>query len=147
MDGRKIIYTIGHSNKSVAVFVEMLQRYGIETLVDVRTTPYSKYNSQFNREDFRKELNTVGIRYDWRGKNMGGLGDNVDEEATIDEYVYRANNDEVIALCCSEGKPEDCHRFYDLAPKFRDKGLEVQHILWDGTTKKHPSSSPMFPSL
>ena len=44
------LYTIGHSNLPEQEFIRLLQKYEVRTLVDVRSTPYSKYNPQFNRE-------------------------------------------------------------------------------------------------
>ena len=44
------IYTIGHSNYSIERFVNMLRKYEIDVVVDIRGTPYSKYNTQYNKE-------------------------------------------------------------------------------------------------
>ena len=33
------LYTIGHSNRSLTEFLELLERHGIESLVDVRSAP------------------------------------------------------------------------------------------------------------
>ena len=40
------IYTIGHSNYPEEKLIDMLKNYNIDTVVDIRGTPYSKYNVQ-----------------------------------------------------------------------------------------------------
>jgi uncharacterized protein (DUF488 family) len=52
------IYTIGHSNQTLANMLDVLNKYNIEVLVDVRSIPYSKYASQFNREKLSPMLLT-----------------------------------------------------------------------------------------
>ena len=52
------IYTIGHSNQSLDEFYEMLKNQGITCIIDVRSMPYSKYTSQFNKESITIHLIT-----------------------------------------------------------------------------------------
>ena len=44
------IYTIGHSNYTMERLIDMLEYYNINCVVDIRGTPYSKYNIQFDKE-------------------------------------------------------------------------------------------------
>ena len=48
------LYSIGHSNHSIEKFISLLDENGIEQLVDVRTSPYSRYNPQFNKENLQQ---------------------------------------------------------------------------------------------
>jgi uncharacterized protein (DUF488 family) len=48
-----IAYTIGHSTRTIEKFIEILQSYKIETVVDVRTMAASRHNPQFNENDLR----------------------------------------------------------------------------------------------
>ncbi|WP_373027523.1 DUF488 family protein, partial [Sulfurimonas sp.] len=50
----KTIYTIGHSIYEIEDFVELLKQNQINTIVDVRSTPYSKFAPQYNRETLKK---------------------------------------------------------------------------------------------
>ena len=50
------IYTIGHSNVEPGDVVELLRSHGIEAVLDVRSSPYSKHAPQFNREAFAEDL-------------------------------------------------------------------------------------------
>ena len=50
------IYTIGHSNYTMERLIDMLEYYNINCVVDIRGTPYSKYNIQFDKEAIRYTL-------------------------------------------------------------------------------------------
>lgn len=51
-----ILYSIGHGNQSIDKFIQLLEDNGIMTLVDVRTSPYSRYNPQFNKDNLEHLL-------------------------------------------------------------------------------------------
>lgn len=44
------LYTIGHSTHTTEKFIELLIMHSINTVCDVRSSPYSKFNPQFNSE-------------------------------------------------------------------------------------------------
>lgn len=50
------IYTIGHSNYTVERLIDMLRHYNINCVVDIRGTPYSKYNIQFDKDTIKYTL-------------------------------------------------------------------------------------------
>jgi uncharacterized protein (DUF488 family) len=126
------VYTVGHSNKGSDELAALLVEAGIETIVDVRSRPYSRWNPQFNRETLKATLEVAGIGYDYRGKNLGGLDGNVHFHETIDELVRRAGSDERLAVMCSEGSHLKCHRHSDLEPAFLRAGADVAHLQWTG---------------
>ena len=126
----KKIYTVGHSNKSIEEFVALLDTRGIALVVDARSIPFSKANPQFNRPSLAHSLSRNGIDYLWRGKNIGGLEKNVDQEETIDDIV-RLSENLPLAVMCSEADYRQCHRYSVLTPLFEARGVEVEHIVWD----------------
>jgi len=67
-----IIYTIGHSNVTVQKLIELLKAYGIEVVMDVRSEPYSKYASHFNKREIEPELRKHGFEYCFYGEKLGG---------------------------------------------------------------------------
>src|SRR5262249_39712172 len=67
-----MIYTIGHSTRPEKEFIELLKQYSIQTLVDVRTLPRSRWNPQFNSTSMQKSLPAAGIEYSHEPK-LGGL--------------------------------------------------------------------------
>ena len=55
--------TIGHSNRSLAEFVAMLQEAGVDLLIDVRTFPRSRANPEFNIDRLPDDLERFQIGY------------------------------------------------------------------------------------
>jgi uncharacterized protein (DUF488 family) len=126
---KRVIYTIGHSTKSLTDFAERLKAYEIDRVIDVRTKPYSRWCPQFNRNQLEVSLAEIDINYDWRGNNLGGLADNVDYDKTLQWVLDRAKY-ENIALMCSEGDYHKCHRYLMLTPDLLALGMEVRHITY-----------------
>ena len=71
--GKSTIYSIGHGNKQFDELVSELKRYGIEFLLDVRSSPMSKFNFHFNRAWLEKDLPDNNITYEFLGEYLGGL--------------------------------------------------------------------------
>lgn len=76
------LWTIGHSNHPLEVFLDLLNRHGIELVADVRSSPYSRYASQFNREPLQAAIRDQGIKYRYYGDRLGGR---VDDPSCYDE--------------------------------------------------------------
>jgi len=131
MENEKIIYTIGHSTLTNEEFIKLLKGNKIQTLVDVRTVPYSKWTPQFNRQNLSFDLRLQGIKYEWRGNNLGGKGINVNFEGSIDELAERCQN-EIIVLMCSEADYKKCHRYQLISPNLEKLGVKVKHITSKG---------------
>ena len=124
-----LIYTIGHSNRSLNEFVTRLKDYDIERLVDVRTRPYSRYCPRFNKNSLSEQLASYGIVYDFKGERLGGLGENTDYDGAITELAELAKT-ERIAICCSEADFKKCHRHTMIEPDLTKSGVKVEHILY-----------------
>lgn len=151
MPERKTIFSIGHSNHVTAAFIRLLRQHEIETLVDVRSQPYSRWNPQFNRENLATNLQEAGIEYVFMGDSLGGrpqqpaLYEPGSERPNYDLQaqtpVYREGVDRLRALAgerrtvmmCSEGDPDTCHRKLLITETLLQEGDDVQHILPDGT--------------
>ena len=152
MSGMRIL-TIGHSTHALEAFVNLLQRYDVVKLGDVRSTPYSRYNPQFNREPLANSLAAVGLEYVFLGAELGGRSDDPScfENGRIRydrlsatrgfqeglERVIREATGSRIALMCAEKEPLECHRALLVAPALEAKGVVVQHILADGGLEAH----------
>ena len=66
------VLTIGHSNHEPQAFVSLLRTHGVDAVVDVRSAPYSRYLPHFNKEHLERILRESGIRYAFKGKELGG---------------------------------------------------------------------------
>ena len=147
------LYTIGHSNHGIEVFIDLLHRHGITVLSDVRSHPYSRYATHFSHEPLKAALTRAGISYAYLGKELGARSDNpacyiqgkVQYDRLAQEPQFAQALERVrqgmeryrIALMCSEKDPLDCHRAILVARKFFESGIPVNHIHADGTLESH----------
>lgn len=151
--GSPALLSIGHSIHPIEVFVALLRRHMVESVADVRSTPFSRFNPQFNRHALERELHASGIRYLFLGGELGGRpdGDRFYDheghvlygrmaasprfESGIAQLVERAKQSRV-AILCSEENPACCHRFLLVTRVLHDRGIEVTHIRGDGSTQR-----------
>lgn len=124
------IWTIGHSNKDITEFLGLLVRADIQTVIDCRSKPRSRWQ-QYNEIMLNSYLDATRIVYEFRGCNLGGLSGNVYFEETLDELCERAEAGERIALMCSEGDPKNCHRGTVLTPELNNRGIQIEHLLYE----------------
>jgi len=142
------LFTIGHSTHSWEKFLELLRQHHVEEVPDVRSSPYSRRNPQFNRETLQAALRQQGIAYIFLGEELGarrsepecyvnGRADYVLIARTpafargLDRLVQDAAKMR-IALMCAEKDPLDCHRCILVSPRMKARGINVQHIHADG---------------
>jgi uncharacterized protein (DUF488 family) len=128
------IYTLGSSNRSLDEFLELLQSYGIEVLLDVRRFPTSRFD-HFKRENLEKAVVEAGIRYIYLGAELGGY-----RTGGYPRYMETPAFSEGIqallqivkgkrgCILCAERLPWRCHRRF-IAQALRDQGQETIHIL------------------
>jgi uncharacterized protein (DUF488 family) len=123
----KKIFTIGHSLTKIEDFISLLAKCEVKVLIDVRTYPRSNRARQFNQASLIDSLRNVDIEYLYRGNNLGGYGENIDYEKTINQIANLAQTTNLV-LMCSEGNPKKCHRYSLLTPEFQKRGFEVVHL-------------------
>lgn len=143
------ILTVGHSNYAVEKLLGLLRQHRIDVLVDVRSQPYSRFASQFNREQLDWDVTKAGIRYLFLGEELGGrqLGKitSLDERLAIADEVaalpaFQRGIDRLvngagthqIALLCAEEDPTECHRRLWVGRAVQGRGVMVNHIRGDG---------------
>ncbi len=147
--GTYAVYTIGHSNHSLDVLSNLLSEHRVDVLADVRSAPYSRFNPQFNREPLAVALERRGIEYMYFGRELGGRPndpacyeggrvryDRIAETERFRDGLIRltgAARKHRVALMCAEKEPLDCHRTLLVARSLDARGVDVQHILADGT--------------
>ena len=137
------VYTVGHSNHEADAFVGILRQHGIELVVDVRSTPYSRYVPQANRENLARTLESAGIAYRWLGEPLGGKpeGTSGDYDELRSSPAFRQGVDSLLdlaaksrtAIMCSEGDHRQCHRHKLITPALLDHSAQVLHIQRDGS--------------
>lgn len=125
---KNTIYTIGHSNRGFSEFLQRLKENNIDTLIDIRSIPRSRFCPQYNRIALSQELEKEDITYIFKGKNLGGRGENVKYEETIDELAEMVEFGQNVCVMCSEANYKDCHRYSMLEPSFKQRGVKTTHI-------------------
>lgn len=68
----KTVFTIGHSTRTIAEFAGLLQKAGVDMVVDIRTVPRSRTNPQYNEDSVADTLAPYQIGYR-RIASLGGL--------------------------------------------------------------------------
>lgn len=148
------IYTIGHSTRSLADFIALLERSRVERLIDVRAFPGSRRHPQFNKEALGGSLPEHGIEYlhmptlggrrrarpdapptAWRNEGFRGYADYMrtpEFHRAIDELIAQGTERRT-AIMCSEAVPWRCHRTL-ISDALHARGVTVEHILDRGTS-------------
>lgn len=126
-------YTIGYGDKEFEDFVELLNRKGINRIVDVRSFPRSKW-PEYKKENLRENLSERGIDY-VHLKKLGGYRDGGYENYTNSEDFEEGLRDltglaeeKTTAIMCLESYPSGCHRRY-IARELEELGWDVWHIV------------------
>ena len=143
------ILTAGHGNLALEVLIGNLRGAGVARLVDVRSTPYSRWHPQFNRKSLEAACEAAGIAYEWEPALGGRPEDSAlrtaDGEPDYERMAQHPPFLEAIerllvaaeatptAIMCSEGAPERCHRTLLVAPALLARGARIRHLLKDGS--------------
>ncbi len=149
-----VIFTIGHSTRTLEEFVEILRTYAVAQIVDIRTVPRSRRNPQFNRETLPKDLKSIGVSYvhmsglgglrhpkadspnmAWRNISFRGFADymgTIEFETNLGSLVELAEQSQIVIMCV-EAVPWRCHRLL-ISDALLVRGIQVEHIF--SITKK-----------
>jgi uncharacterized protein (DUF488 family) len=143
------LHTIGYGARTLDQLVDVLKTHRIEYVLDVRTSPYSRFKPQFSREALEAAFEARGIRYLFLGDTLGGqprdpacyTDGKVDYETVRRQGFFQAGMERLrqvhqqrlrAALMCSEGRPEQCHRSKLIGQALAAAGIPVRHIDEDG---------------
>jgi uncharacterized protein (DUF488 family) len=152
-----LIYTIGHSNRPLEEFLNMLRAHDIAQLIDVRTAAGSRRNPQFGKSELSLALEAEGTRYlhlpelggfrkpridsrntGWRNASFRGFADYMETpqfEAGITRLLEVAEA-RTASIMCSEAVPWRCHRSL-IADALTVRGQEVRHIMSANKADEH----------
>ncbi len=150
------VYSIGHSNHTIARFVALLRGQEVSAVADVRSVPYSRRLPHFGKAELQQSLKTAGIAYVFLGDQLGARPKDpacyhdgqVDYDLIAATAAFRAGLTRVeqgaeryrLALLCAEREPLDCHRTILVSRHLQDRGAEIRHILADGTLEPHSAT-------
>lgn len=147
------VFTIGHSDHSREHFERLLKSARITAIADVRSAPYSRRAPHFSKDELRHSLREIGIVYSYLGHELGGrprdksfyCAGTADYEKMANTAFFKKGISRVIsgaaryriALLCAERDPLDCHRCLLVGRELSRQGVQVEHILSDGSCQTH----------
>lgn len=156
-----VIYTIGHSTRTLSGFIGMLRSFDIQVLADIRHYPGSRKYPQFNKENLEKELPENGIEYlhlealggrrkaeqnskntRWRNASFRGYADYMETDG-FKKGIAELQTIAAIkttAYMCSEALWWRCHRSM-VSDWLKAKGWKVLHIAVNDKATEHPYTS------
>ena len=156
--GREPFFTVGHSNRSIEEFIQILRDANIRVVADVRRLPGSRAYPQFDGDRLAASLAEVQIAYEhvtllggrrgkagavpaevnavWRNKSFHNYADYALSEE------FREGFDRVVelgvgrrcAIMCSEAVWWRCHRRL-IADRLLARGEDVFHLMGNGRTE------------
>jgi uncharacterized protein (DUF488 family) len=151
------LWTIGHSTRPLEAFLSLLNAYGIQQLIDVRTIPRSRHNPQFNRETLATSLADTAIDYHhaaqlgglrkpqkdsinlgWRNKSFRGYADYMQTSEfwrALDDLIAAGRSPQTVIMC-AEAVPWRCHRSL-IADALVTRDWEVRHIMTETKADRH----------
>lgn len=153
-----VLYTIGHSNRSLEEFIAILKAQEITHLVDVRTIPRSRHVPWFNKGSLAKALKKANIHYQhfpilggmrhpvkhsqntaWRNTGFRGFADYMQTPAFfsgLKKLNALLKKSRKIAVMCAEAVPWRCHRSL-IADAEIIRKIKVLDILSKHSVKEH----------
>jgi uncharacterized protein (DUF488 family) len=163
------LLTVGHSNRPLPEFLELLEAHKVGLLVDVRTIPRSRYNPQFNRDALAEALAAREIAYEhlpdlgglrhprkdsintgWRNESFRGYADYMQTEEYVRHlktlcdleanWQAHAKGKRAVAIMCAEAVPWRCHRSL-IADSLLAHGMPVAHIMSASKAEPHKLTS------
>ncbi|HXZ12406.1 MAG TPA: DUF488 domain-containing protein [Candidatus Sulfotelmatobacter sp.] len=159
---KNVIFTIGHSARPLAEFIQLLKSNEVRRVIDIRTVPRSRHNPQFNRETLGPELRAAGIGYvhlkklgglrhgradsknlGWHNASFRGFADYMQTEE-FEQGLKRAMklaDTKPSALMCAEAVPWRCHRSL-VGDALVVRGYRVLDIV--GTSAPHEHKLTLF---
>ncbi|MEO6866471.1 MAG: DUF488 domain-containing protein [Gaiellales bacterium] len=159
------IFTIGHSNRELVEFTDLLEEQGIERLIDIRAFPGSRRNPHFGTDALADSVHALAMEYvhlrdlggrrrtpadapgigcgdAWRNASFRSYAEYVQSpeyEQALDELIAMAGEQRV-AIMCSEAVPWRCHRWL-VSDTLVARGIRVVHVLSSAEPRLHQISS------
>ncbi|MDQ1922235.1 DUF488 domain-containing protein [Massilia pseudoviolaceinigra] len=157
-----LVCTIGHSNRPLVAFLDLLAINEIGCVVDVRTVPRSRHNPQFGQHTLPHSLAAAGINYrymqalgglrraakdspntGWRNASFRGYADHMQSAEFAEglEVLSGLAQKQRCALMCAEAVPWRCHRSM-IGDALLVRHIGVEHII--GPTGRRPHALTPF---
>lgn len=150
-----MIFTIGHSTRTLDELVALLREHDVARLADIRRYPGSRRYPHFSREALEQSLPALRIAYEhfpdlggrrkpsatsrnmyWENEQFRAYADYMatpEFRAAVERLLA---SDQVTAYMCAEAVPWRCHRNL-LSDELVRRGIEVIHIMGPHSANRH----------
>lgn len=145
----KEIFTIGYTAFQLEDFFGILKRYNINSVIDVRSSPFSKFHSEYNTDQLSLELKKRGFAYRNYKNEFGARQSErkyyphgyLDFSLFTKSEAFRSGMKKIMnasemgyrfVLMCAEKNPITCHRVIMVAREFYKEGYTVKNLLANG---------------
>lgn len=156
------IWTIGHSNRTIETFLEIIASHNIQLIVDVRQFPGSRKYPYFNKEQLETTLKENSIDYrhivelggrrkpakdspntTWKNDAFRAYADYMETASFADaiKVLEQLASKQRTTYMCSEAVWWSCHRSM-ISDYLKANGWEVMHIMDINKATEHPYTSP-----
>ncbi len=157
MNPTPILYTIGHSDRSLDELLELLLAMELRVVVDIRANPRSRRYPHFNQAELQLAIGQIGLGYHWAGRQLGGLRSSnprsphialPEELRGFADYMgsesFQVGATQLTSLAhrvpttllCAEREPEHCHRSL-ISDYLTLQGLQIIHFLSQRDYREH----------
>lgn len=144
-----LVFTVGHSNRSLDALVSLLRQHGVAHVVDVRRFPRSRRHPHFDAAVLARDFPAAGLGYE-HAEGLGGFRRPAQNSVNTGlrtpafqgyaDYMQTADFARHLtaliaaagiahtAVMCAESLPDHCHRSL-LSDALTAQGLDVRHII------------------
>lgn len=152
------LYTIGHSNRTINEFIDLLKAHDITRVVDIRSIPKSRKLPWFNKDKLKAALRKEKITYihmqdlgglrharkdsinqGWHNASFRGYADYMQTPAfypALKKLNHLLRGKKKTAIMCAEAVPWRCHRSL-VADAETVRRIPVLHIMSRTNIHKH----------
>jgi uncharacterized protein (DUF488 family) len=150
------LFTIGYSPHILNSFLRNLKKHQITAVADVRSSPYSQFKPEFNKENLAEFLKKHQIAYVFLGDFCGArvkdtscyVNGKVDYALVAKNPKFKKGLKRImdglekfrIALMCAEKDPITCHRTILICRNLMSEGINIKHIMSNGKVEAHKDS-------
>lgn len=140
-------FTIGYTGRKIEEIVDLLLRYNIRTLIDIRHNPVSMYRPEVSKSNLQRTIEAHGIEYvHYRTLGVPSEIRGRAAEANTRDLIWKWYDEEVlpaypgrnldhffnayehpVAFMCVEIDPGECHRhlLFTALERMRLKGFDL----------------------
>ena len=128
MPRKKVVYTVGYGNRKLRDVLLLLKETKVDTIIDVRSRPYSRWNREWNKKYLEETFDrSRKYQYVWKGDVLGGDTHHMTMKKAIGQLIGELKSHSTVLLC-AEKDSDNCHRWHKIGTKLVEQGLSVVNL-------------------